>query len=134
MDGKEIECTAEDKRPGREQKETNKEVRTLTELERLKLEKKQLEKKIKELTGSSSGVYVKSGQIRFGVPFRKMLKNDDVQFDLDIQTLTREGDIRYKTFARYCGLINTRSGIERLINDLKGILGKINANIDEFTS
>lgn len=102
----------------------------MTELERLQLEKKEIEKKIKELTGSMSGNYFRSGLVRFG-KMRKG-KHEMEPFHLSILCSGRADRERWITIFQSKDLIASKNIICSIVSGLQTVLSEIERNVDRW--
>ena len=102
----------------------------MTELEKLKNEKKEIEKRIKELTGSTGGNYFKSGNVRFGMMH---LRNHGYEpFSLSVLCTGRAGKERWITIFQGKDLIASKNVAKSIISGLQAVLLEIENNADRW--
>jgi len=89
----------------------------MTELQELQMQKKEIERKIKNLTGSMQGIYIKHGNVRFGKAHKGKRYDDE---PIGLALFNNEAK-NYRTFVWYKNLNEAKRDIRTFISDLESV-------------
>ena len=102
-------------------------------LENLKKQQKEIQKKIKELTGSTHGNYIRNNCVCFGKPHKgKTYRNEPFEIRVTKLLCDEIQTEKWITIGHSRDLISIKTYISNLISSLKNVLNRLDGELERW--